>query len=89
MPCTPTCFLCRSLSTSTYQLSFLEVPSGLKLLLLTSPQAGALRPLLQRFYAELYVALVVKDPTQEPGAPICSAAFEEEVDAFFQRNGFL
>lgn len=79
----------RSLSTSTYQLSFLEVPSGLKIVLTTSPHAGALRPLLQRLYSELYVALVVKDPTQQLGEPIRSAVFEEELDAFFQRNGLL
>jgi trafficking protein particle complex subunit 1 len=80
---------CRSLCTSTYQLNFLEVPSGIKIVLNSSPGAGNLRYLLERFYHELFVALVVKDPTQLPGERIQSAVFEEEVDAFFRKTGFL
>lgn len=81
--------LCRSLCTNTYQLNFLEMPSGVKIILNTSPGAGNLRALLERFYQDLYVALVVKDPTQLPGEKIQNGIFDEEVDAFFRKNAFL
>ena len=80
---------CRSIGTNTYQLNFLEVPSGIKIILSTSPGAGDLRKLLERFYQQLYVGLVAKDPATLPGDPIENAAFDQEVDAFFRTNGYL
>lgn len=79
----------RQICTDTYQLNFLEVPSGVKVVLNTSPAAGSLRYLLERVYQELYVAFAVKDPTQLPGQRITSPLFEEEVDAFFRKTGLL
>ena len=80
---------CRSLCTSTYQLNFMELPSGIKIILNTSPGAGSLRHVLERFYAEVYVASVVKDPTHTPGHKVQSAAFDEHVDAFFRSINLL
>ena len=76
--------MCRSMCTNTYQLSFLEVPSGLKIILITSPGAGDLRSVLQEFYEQLFVGLVAKDPAAVPGDPIDNPAFEQEVVSFIR-----
>ena len=75
--------------TNTYQLNFMEVPSGIKIILNSSPGAGNVRHVLERFYREVYVALVVKDPVQQVGQVVENALFEEEVEAFFRKTGFL
>ncbi|WMV20624.1 hypothetical protein MTR67_014009 [Solanum verrucosum] len=58
-----------SFRTNTYKLSFMESPSGIKIILVTHPRTGDLRESLKYIY-NLYVEYVVKNPLYSPGAPI-------------------
>lgn len=81
--------LCRSLCTNTYQLNFLELPSGIKIILNTSPGIGNIQELLRSFYLEVFVALCVKDSTYLPGQKVTNPGFDEEVDAFFKWHSLV
>ncbi|KAG4987599.1 hypothetical protein JHK85_030582 [Glycine max] len=58
-----------SFRTNTYKLSFMESPSGIKIILVTHPRTGDLRESLKYIY-NLYVEYVVKNPLYTPGSPI-------------------
>ncbi|KAI3735344.1 hypothetical protein L6452_14839 [Arctium lappa] len=58
-----------SFRTNTYKLSFMESPSGIKIILVTHPKASDLRESLKYIY-NLYVEYVVKNPLYTPGTPI-------------------
>ncbi|KAH1267405.1 Trafficking protein particle complex subunit 1 [Glycine max] len=58
-----------SFCTNTYKLSFMESPSGIKIILVTHPRTGDLRESLKYIY-NLYVEYVVKNPLYTPGSPI-------------------
>ncbi|GFQ03595.1 trafficking protein particle complex subunit 1 [Phtheirospermum japonicum] len=58
-----------SFRTNTYKLSFMESPSGIKLILVTHPRTSDLRDSLKYIY-NLYVEYVVKNPLYSPGSPI-------------------
>ncbi|KAK6918643.1 Trafficking protein particle complex subunit [Dillenia turbinata] len=58
-----------SFRTNTYKLSFMETPSGIKIILVTNPRTGDLREPLKYIY-NLYVEHVVKNPLYTPGTPI-------------------
>ncbi|KAI8001401.1 Trafficking protein particle complex subunit 1 [Camellia lanceoleosa] len=58
-----------SFRTNTYKLSFMESPSGIKIILITHPRTGDLRDSLKYIY-NLYVEYVVKNPLYTPGTPI-------------------
>ncbi|KAL8548813.1 hypothetical protein ACS0TY_007904 [Phlomoides rotata] len=58
-----------SFKTNTYKLSFMESPSGIKLILVTHPRTGDLRDSLKYIY-NLYVEYVVKNPLYSPGSHI-------------------
>ncbi|KAH9621996.1 hypothetical protein KSS87_019232 [Heliosperma pusillum] len=58
-----------SFRTNTYKLSFMETPSGIKLILVTHPRTGDLRESLKYIY-NMYVEYVVKNPLYSPGTPI-------------------
>ncbi|KAI3820298.1 hypothetical protein L1987_07843 [Smallanthus sonchifolius] len=60
-----------SFRTNTYKLSFMESPSGIKIILVTHPKASDLRESLKYIY-NLYVEYVVKNPLYTPGTPIRS-----------------
>ncbi|KVI04687.1 hypothetical protein Ccrd_017001 [Cynara cardunculus var. scolymus] len=78
-----------SFRTNTYKLSFMESPSGIKIILVTHPKASDLRESLKYIY-NLYVEYVVKNPLYTPGTPIkkllelgldfTSKAFDVRVD---------
>ncbi|GMY07340.1 transposon tx1 uncharacterized 149 kda protein [Fagus crenata] len=59
----------QSFRTNTYKLSFMESPSGIKIILVTHPRTGDLRESLKYIY-NLYVEYVVKNPLYNPGTPI-------------------
>lgn len=81
--------MCRSLCTNTYQLNFLELPSGIKIILNTSPGTSNMQELLRSFYLEVFVSLCVKDCTYLPGQKVTNPGFDEEVDAFFKRHSLV
>lgn len=58
-----------SYATDNYALHYLESPSGLRLALNTSPDAGDLREVLAYIYESLYIEYVVKNPLYTPGQP--------------------
>ncbi|KAF6147742.1 hypothetical protein GIB67_006715 [Kingdonia uniflora] len=70
-----------SFRTNTYKLSFMESPSGIKIILVTSPKAGDLRESLKYIY-NLYVEYVVKNPLYTPGTPIRSELFNTNLDQY-------
>ncbi|KAB2596739.1 trafficking protein particle complex subunit 1-like [Pyrus ussuriensis x Pyrus communis] len=58
-----------SFRTNTYKLTFMESPSGIKIILVTHPRTSDLRESLKYIY-NLYVEYVVKNPLYTPGTPI-------------------
>ncbi|XP_074348387.1 uncharacterized protein LOC141687121 isoform X2 [Apium graveolens] len=58
-----------SFRTNTYKLSFMESPSGMKIILVTHPRAGDLREPFKYIY-DLYVEYVVKNRLYALGTPI-------------------
>ncbi|PQQ01157.1 hypothetical protein Pyn_17567 [Prunus yedoensis var. nudiflora] len=55
-----------SFRTNTYKLTFMESPSGIKIILVTHPRTGDLRESLKYIY-NLYVEYVVKNPLYTSG----------------------
>ncbi|KAK7315156.1 hypothetical protein VNO77_33689 [Canavalia gladiata] len=70
-----------SFRTNTYKLSFMETPSGIKIILVTHPRTGDLRESLKYIY-NLYVEYVVKNPLYTPGSPIRSEMFNTTLDQY-------
>ncbi|KAL1290236.1 hypothetical protein AAHE18_20G114800 [Arachis hypogaea] len=67
--------------TNTYKLSFMESPSGIKIILVTHPRTGDLRDSLKYIY-NLYVEYVVKNPLYTPGSPIRCQLFNTTLDQY-------
>ncbi|KAJ3694574.1 hypothetical protein LUZ60_010054 [Juncus effusus] len=70
-----------SFTTNTYKLSFMESPSGIKLILITHPRTGDQRESLKYIY-NLYVEYVVKNPLYVPGSPIQCDLFTKNLDQY-------
>lgn len=70
-----------SFRTNTYKLSFMESPSGIKIILVTHPRTGDLRESLKYIY-NLYVEYVVKNPLYTPGSPIRCELFNTTLDQY-------
>ncbi|KAK2983592.1 hypothetical protein RJ640_023126, partial [Escallonia rubra] len=75
-----------SFRTNTYKLSFMETPSGIKIILVTHPRAGDLREPLKYIY-NLYVEYVVKNPLYTPGTPIKCELFNTTLDQYVRGLG--
>ncbi|XP_030459781.1 uncharacterized protein LOC115680174 [Syzygium oleosum] len=69
----------RSFRTNTYKLSFMESPSGIKIILVTHPRTDDLREALKYIYS-LYVEYVAKNPLYAPGTPISCDLFNTSLD---------
>ncbi|CAL9753783.1 uncharacterized protein LOC135612915 [Musa acuminata AAA Group] len=70
-----------SFRTNTYKLSFMESPSGIKLILITHPKTSDHQESLKHIY-NLYVEYVVKNPLYVPGTPIKSELFDTNLDQY-------
>ena len=77
---------CRTIRTNTYQVNFFEVPSGLKFILNTSPDAIGVHAVLEQLYQEVFVEHVTKDPTYTPGDLIDNPYVDLLVDDFLRRK---
>nr|XP_043612190.1 trafficking protein particle complex subunit 1 [Erigeron canadensis]XP_043612197.1 trafficking protein particle complex subunit 1 [Erigeron canadensis]XP_043612205.1 trafficking protein particle complex subunit 1 [Erigeron canadensis]XP_043612210.1 trafficking protein particle complex subunit 1 [Erigeron canadensis] len=75
-----------SFRTNTYKLSFMESPSGIKIILVTHPKTSDLRESLKYIY-NLYVEYVVKNPLYSPGSPIRSELFNTTLDQYVRGLG--
>lgn len=71
-----------SFRTNTYKLSFMESPSGIKLILVTDPRMGDLREALKFIYNNIYVEYVVKNPLYTPGQPFKCELFNATLDQY-------
>lgn len=71
-----------SFRTNTYKLSFMESPSGIKLILVTDPRMGDLREALKYIYNNIYVEYVVKNPLYTPGQPFKCELFNATLDQY-------
>lgn len=76
--------------TSAYQLVYLEMPTGVRLVLIVSRDAPArsndyFRQLLKDFYRSVYVEYHVKNPLRTANQPIDSAIFRDRLVDFFAR----
>jgi trafficking protein particle complex subunit 1 len=76
------CF--HSFATNNYRLHFLEVPSGLKLILTTAPQFADCQQVLQYIYDSLYVELVMKNPLYTPGLPFQNELFTQGLQKYLR-----
>ena len=74
----------RSYSTIRYKLHFLELPSGVKFVLLTSPIKQDFASKLLELYTQLYVPLVVRNVLHTPGTSIECALFIKYVKTFLE-----
>ncbi|GIL90691.1 hypothetical protein Vretimale_15775 [Volvox reticuliferus] len=79
----------RSFTTNSYKCNFLEVPSGIKLVLNTHREAPDLTDVLQALYDDIFVEYVVKNPMYVPGQPFQSEQFVNALNAFLRQNGLL
>lgn len=73
-------------STETYQFSVLTLPTGYKIVLITSVASKTkefYKRILKQFYKDIYVELVVKNPVIKPGQEITSALFREQVIYYY------
>ncbi|XP_011623593.1 trafficking protein particle complex subunit 1 [Amborella trichopoda] len=70
-----------SFRTNTYKLSFMESPSGIKIILITDPKMSDLREPLRYIY-NLYVEYVVKNPLYVPGNPVRGELFNTTLDQY-------
>ena len=64
-----------SSSSAPFKLNCFQTPTGLKIILLTSPRQPQLDYVLKRIY-ELYADYVMKNPFQTPEMPVRSDKFE-------------
>ncbi|KAG0629985.1 hypothetical protein M758_1G144700 [Ceratodon purpureus] len=71
-----------SFRTNTYKLSFMESPSGIKLILVTDPRMGDLREALRFIYSNIYVEYVVKNPLYTLGQPFKCELFNSTLDQY-------
>ncbi|KAJ9530300.1 hypothetical protein QJQ45_023586 [Haematococcus lacustris] len=79
-----------SFTASNYKLHFLETPTGFKIVLNTSREAGDLRELLAALYDELLVERVLKSPAYVPGQPVPGAdAFVAALNSLLRQRGLL
>lgn len=70
-----------SFCTNTYKLSFMECPSGIKIILITHPKIGDLRESLRHIY-NIYVNYIVKNPLYVPGSSIKCELFNTNLDEY-------
>ncbi|KMZ74752.1 Trafficking protein particle complex subunit [Zostera marina] len=71
--------------TNTYKLSFMESPSGIKIILVTHPKSKDHRENLRYIY-NLYVGNVVKNPLYVPGTAIKCELFNTSLDQYIQTS---
>jgi hypothetical protein len=74
----------QSFRTNNYKLHYLELPSGIQLVLTTEPSAGDLRDALRHIYSAYYVELVHKSPLHAPGRPFVSEPFVTAVQKYLR-----
>lgn len=73
-------------STETYQFSVLTLPTGYKIVLITTNTNKTkeyYKRVLKQFYRDIYVELVVKNPVIKPGQEIDSQLFREQVIYYY------
>ncbi|CAM6127214.1 unnamed protein product [Calypogeia fissa] len=71
-----------SFRTNTYKLSFMETPTGIKIVLLTDPRMSDLSEALKYIYSNIYVEYVVKNPLYIPDKPFKFELFNSALDAY-------
>lgn len=73
-------------STETYQFSVLTLPTGYRIVLITTNASRSKEyymRILKQFYKDVYVELVVKNPLIKPGQEITSKLFREQVIYYY------
>uniref|UniRef100_A0A383VJ06 Trafficking protein particle complex subunit n=1 Tax=Tetradesmus obliquus TaxID=3088 RepID=A0A383VJ06_TETOB len=76
-------------TSNTYKLHFLESPSGIKVVLNTSPDVGDLRDVMSYIYDEIFVEYVVKNPLYTRGTPFKIEQFNNALNGFLRSKGLL
>eukprot|EP00897_Mesotaenium_endlicherianum_P005764 jgi/Mesen1/5215/ME000258S04309 len=71
-----------SFRTNTYKLTYMETPSGMKLILVSDPKSADMREPLRYIYNNLYVEYVVKNPLYTPGEPFRCELFTKGLDNY-------
>ncbi|KAL2621896.1 hypothetical protein R1flu_002101 [Riccia fluitans] len=71
-----------SFQTNTYKLSFMETPTGLKIVLVTDSKMSDLREALKYIYSNIYVEYVVKNPLYTPDTPFKCELFNQNLDNY-------
>lgn len=78
-----------SFRTNTYKMHFLESPSGIKIVLNTSPDVGNLSDALYYIYDDAFVEYVVKNPLCNPGEPFQVEQFTSSVNNYLKTKGLM
>jgi len=83
----------RSLSTKAFTLHSFESATGYRFAAVTSVATAAqqadVRRVLEKVFSQLFVDLVMMDPTYKPGTRIASAVFDGAVVQAFQTVGVV
>lgn len=76
-------------STDTYRFFVLELLTGYKIILIRSNAYSNsnydYKQVLKKFYKEIYVEYVIKNPALKPGQEITSELFRENVNEYYRR----
>eukprot|EP00850_Spirogloea_muscicola_P018285 SM000166S02466 [mRNA] locus=s166:95969:97162:+ [translate_table: standard] len=72
----------RAFRTNTYKLSFLESPSGIKIVLISEPRMGDMHEPLKHIYSRIYAECIVKNPLHTPGQPFSCELFATTLDQY-------
>eukprot|EP01134_Creolimax_fragrantissima_P000965 CFRG0965T1 len=79
----------RFFKTNQYKLHFYEAPTGLKLILITSADAGDMDSTLRSLYSQIYVEYAVKNPKYTPSSEITSELFAAKLDQFIRSQAIF
>ena len=82
-------FIETNFQTSKYRLHYWESPTGIKLILNTSPEILPCSDTLSTIYYNLLVPIIIKNPLIAPSEPIQSELFQSKLDAFIKNLTFF
>ncbi|XP_055622827.1 trafficking protein particle complex subunit 1 [Toxorhynchites rutilus septentrionalis] len=72
--------------TNKYALHFVEISSGLKLVLNTDTTATGIKDFLLQLYSKIWVEYVVRNPMWTMGTPVTSDLFKTKLDEFVKQS---
>merc|ERR1712110_824331 len=79
----------RGLKTSKFRLHYWESPTGVKMILNTSPEIPPCPDTLSTIYYNIFVPICIKNPLVPSCEPIQSELFQSKLDSFMKNLTFF